>query len=116
MSTFDRFEKVATWIAAAFFFALLAGMAFAQPPARKAATVGERMLSLGLATVNDAGEVVAAPREQVVAWIADLDGNIAELEAKVAKMRAARNWVAGTVLPAYPTPTPTPAPSATPAG
>jgi len=69
------------------------------------------MLSLGLASVNDAGEVVAAPREQVVAWIADLDANIAELEAKVAKMRAARAWVAGTVLPAYPTPTPTPAPT-----
>jgi hypothetical protein len=109
----DRFEKAATWIAAVVFFALLAGMAFGQP-ARKAATVGERMLALGLASVNDAGDVVAVPREQVVAWIADLDGNIAELEAKVAKMRAARNWVAGTVLPAYPTPTATPSPTATP--
>lgn len=106
-STKDPIGKIVAWIAGIAFVVLLAGMALAQP-ARKAATVGERMLSLGLASVNDAGEVVAAPREQVVAWIADLDGNIAELEVKVAKMRAARNWVAGTVLPAYPTPTPTP--------
>lgn len=93
---------------------VLAAAVAAQAPRRQAATVGERMLALGLASVNETGETVPAPREQVVAWIADLDGNIAELEAKVAKMRAARNWVAGTVLPAYPTPTATPSPTATP--
>jgi hypothetical protein len=92
---------------------VLAAAVAAQAPRRQAATVGERMLALGLASVNETGETVPAPREQVVAWIADMTNNIAELRQKVARMEAARDWVQTEVLPRYPVPTATPTPTAT---
>ena len=112
----DPINKIVKWIAGIAFFGLLAGMVFAQPPARKAATVGERMIALGLASVNEAGEAVPAPREAVVAWIADANDNIARLQQKLGQMEAARDWVQRDVLPRYPVPsaTPSPTPAITP--
>lgn len=114
----DSTEKAVVWLVAVAFFALFAGMCFGQAPARKAATLGERMLALGLASVNEAGETVPAPRERVVAFIAEMNDDIAFLTQRLREKTAARDWVQNEVLPRYPvptaSPTATPAPSPTP--
>lgn len=96
---------------------VLAAAVAAQAPTRRAMTPDERlvtrMVELGLAS-TETGEFVPAPRERVVAWIADETDDIAELTRRVQTKIAARDWVQNVVLPKYPVPSPTPTPALEP--